>query len=68
MNDEHQYCKECGGFVEYDTSRVLTSAPPQYKGVCSDCGEVRYTSCDLVRSVCDILDREVDKLVRIGLL
>lgn len=42
------YCKECGGFVEYETRIQLTSSPPKYAGKCSDCGAGYYTHCHKV--------------------
>lgn len=36
-SDDCFYCKKCGGFIEYDRSRILLSSPPQYKGKCKDC-------------------------------
>lgn len=39
------YCKNCGGFVEYDAKHKLASCPPKYQGTCRDCGNVVYEDC-----------------------
>ena len=44
--NEHDYCTQCGGFVDYDTSVQLTSMSPKYKGECIDCGCVHYVNTE----------------------
>ena len=41
-------CGKCGKMAEVDTSRVLTSYPPQYNYYCKHCGTHGYTYCDNV--------------------
>jgi hypothetical protein len=41
-----KYCDHCGGFMKYETGMQLLSSPPQYKGKCKDCGEIKFTYCD----------------------
>ena len=31
------FCKGCGGFIEWFKDGVLCSNPPQYAGRCTDC-------------------------------
>ncbi len=56
MSNETNYCKECGGFIEWDKSTQLASAPPKYKGKCKECGEVSYEFCNKVDS--EVTDNE----------
>lgn len=35
-------CKKCGSTIEIDTSLVLTSNPPKYKGECKSCNTKDY--------------------------
>lgn len=46
--EEHDVCKKCGGFVEYDKRFKLPTDPMQYKGKCSECGEIHYEFCHKV--------------------
>jgi hypothetical protein len=39
------FCRECGGFIDYDRTVRLPSSPAKYKGKCSDCGSTRYVHC-----------------------
>lgn len=48
---EHDYCKICGGFVDYDKSIKLCSYPPQYKGTCRECGASKTEYCYKVDEV-----------------
>ena len=45
MNKETDYCKECGGFIEWDKSSQLMTSPTKYKGECKSCGEIHYEFC-----------------------
>jgi hypothetical protein len=54
---ECDYCKICGGFVDYDKSKVLYSYPSQYKGQCRDC-------CSGVTEYCHIVDEVEDEFIR----
>lgn len=38
-------CKKCGGEVEIDFTKVLTSDPPKYSAKCKDCGNITYPLC-----------------------
>lgn len=42
------YCSRCGGFIAYDTSKILLSIPLKYKGTCGDCGNASYGQRSIV--------------------
>jgi hypothetical protein len=48
--NEILYCKDCGGFIEYDTTCVLTSCPPQYRGQCKNCKKINSEFCTEVEA------------------
>lgn len=35
-------CAKCGGDIEVDTSKILTSYPPKYRCTCKKCGNITY--------------------------
>jgi hypothetical protein len=39
---EEKTCEKCGRKTFIDTSKVLTSNPPQWKAICKSCGHVNY--------------------------
>lgn len=41
-------CDLCGGEVEIDFTKVLTSLPAKYEGKCRGCGKVFYFECSRV--------------------
>lgn len=43
--NEVDWCKSCGGFINYDKSKVLYSYPLQYNGNCSCCGKHTTAFC-----------------------
>jgi len=42
------YCKQCGGFIEWNTNTVLLSSPIRYRGECKDCGCVYFEECTII--------------------
>jgi uncharacterized Zn finger protein len=43
--NEVDYCKKCGGFIEWSTSVQLLTYPPKYMGTCKECGATHYARC-----------------------
>ena len=52
-------CKKCGGIADVDTSKILTSNPPQYDCKCENCGE--KFSC-FMHEVSYVFENEEDGL------
>lgn len=50
---EHDYCRFCGGFVDYDKTIQLLSYPPKYRGKCRECGTDTIEFCHKVDKVED---------------
>ena len=38
-------CRKCGGEVEIDFTKILTSLPEKYEAKCKDCGYITYLLC-----------------------
>lgn len=40
LKEEHKYCPRCGGFVDFNHSRVLLVHPPIHQYVCTKCHQI----------------------------
>ena len=46
-----EYCKGCGGFIEWCRDGILAVCPPKYAGQCKDCGKRETAFCSDVDRV-----------------
>lgn len=37
VEERDTYCRKCGGFVDFNNSKVNLTSPPQYQYYCKSC-------------------------------
>ena len=53
-------CRKCGGELEIDFTKVLTSDPPKYEAKCKNCGNITYPLCSECYRVNELDDLSVN--------